>query len=124
MGYARFTDEGPRAGGPILGFVAVLAVTGLSLVATSDGFLAEPQARAVSAIVYSPAIDPVEVFVADETGSNIPIDLTETSSVEAGVPLDESSLCDVDACASKYQSFMASDCTFQPFDGPRRICAY
>jgi 1A family penicillin-binding protein len=30
--------------------------------------------------------------------------------------------CDVAACAAKYSSFRASDCTYQPFDGPRRVC--
>jgi hypothetical protein len=30
--------------------------------------------------------------------------------------------CDVDACASAYASFRASDCTWQPYDGPRRLC--
>jgi hypothetical protein len=30
--------------------------------------------------------------------------------------------CDVQACAQRYRSFDASDCTFQPFDGPRRLC--
>jgi BA14K-like protein len=30
--------------------------------------------------------------------------------------------CDVQACSSAYQSFRASDCTYQPFEGPRRIC--
>jgi BA14K-like protein len=30
--------------------------------------------------------------------------------------------CDVQACASAYKSFRASDCTYQPFDGPRRFC--
>jgi BA14K-like protein len=31
--------------------------------------------------------------------------------------------CDVQACASTYKSFRASDCTYQPFDGPRRVCS-
>jgi hypothetical protein len=31
--------------------------------------------------------------------------------------------CDVQACASAYKSFRASDCTYQPFDGPRRVCS-
>lgn len=26
------------------------------------------------------------------------------------------------ACAASYNSFRAADCTYQPFDGPRRIC--
>ena len=30
--------------------------------------------------------------------------------------------CDVQACGSAYRSFRASDCTYQPFDGPRRVC--
>jgi hypothetical protein len=30
--------------------------------------------------------------------------------------------CDVQACGSAYKSFRASDCTYQPFDGPRRVC--
>jgi hypothetical protein len=30
--------------------------------------------------------------------------------------------CNVDACTAAYRSFTASDCTYQPFDGPRRLC--
>jgi len=30
--------------------------------------------------------------------------------------------CDVQACSSAYRSFRASDCTYQPFEGPRRAC--
>jgi len=30
--------------------------------------------------------------------------------------------CDVQACGSTYKSFRASDCTYQPFGGPRRVC--
>jgi hypothetical protein len=33
-----------------------------------------------------------------------------------------SNRCDVQACASSYKSFRASDCTYQPLDGPRRVC--
>ena len=33
-----------------------------------------------------------------------------------------SNRCDVQACASAYRSFRESDCTYQPFDGPRRFC--
>lgn len=31
-------------------------------------------------------------------------------------------LCDVPACAAHYRSFNATDCTYQPYDGPRRLC--
>jgi hypothetical protein len=30
--------------------------------------------------------------------------------------------CDVDACGRAYASFRASDCTYQPFFGERRVC--
>jgi hypothetical protein len=30
--------------------------------------------------------------------------------------------CDVQGCASAYQSFRPSDCTYQPMEGPRKIC--
>jgi hypothetical protein len=30
--------------------------------------------------------------------------------------------CNVQVCASAYASFRASDCTYQPYDGPRRAC--
>lgn len=30
--------------------------------------------------------------------------------------------CNVSACAAAYGSFSAADCTYQPFDGPRRLC--
>lgn len=31
--------------------------------------------------------------------------------------------CNVDACAAAYHSFRASDCTYLPSGGPRRLCA-
>lgn len=30
--------------------------------------------------------------------------------------------CNVGACASRYRSFRAYDCSFQPYRGPRRLC--
>ncbi len=30
--------------------------------------------------------------------------------------------CDIAACGAAYHSFRAIDCTWQPFDGPRRFC--
>jgi hypothetical protein len=31
--------------------------------------------------------------------------------------------CDVAACSRAYRSFRESDCTYQPYSGPRRLCA-
>ena len=30
--------------------------------------------------------------------------------------------CNVNACTAAYHSFRASDCTYQPSNGPRRLC--
>jgi len=30
--------------------------------------------------------------------------------------------CNVDACTAAYRSFTSSDCTYQPSNGPRRVC--
>jgi hypothetical protein len=30
--------------------------------------------------------------------------------------------CNIDACAAAYRSFRTSDCTYQPTNGPRRLC--
>lgn len=31
-------------------------------------------------------------------------------------------ICHVEACKAAYRSFTASDCTYQPIGGPRRLC--
>jgi penicillin-binding protein 1A len=38
-------------------------------------------------------------------------------------PVTASSQCDQAACAARYNSFRTSDCTYQPYSGPRRLCA-
>ena len=30
--------------------------------------------------------------------------------------------CDIEACMRSYRSFRAADCTYQPYEGPRRAC--
>jgi BA14K-like protein len=53
---------------------------------------------------------------ADEPGDSA---AASVASTPAAIP---SNRCDVQACASAYQSFRASDCSYQPFEGPRRLC--
>ncbi len=58
-------------------------------------------------------------------------DVTTIMNPEPGVsppsnsPSQASSpaICNVSACAAAFRSFTASDCTYQPTDGPRRLCA-
>jgi len=43
----------------------------------------------------------------------------------AGTPRTDAraqATCNIAACSNAYVSFNASDCTYQPVDGPRRIC--
>jgi hypothetical protein len=48
----------------------------------------------------------------ETTGSTIPI--APAPSGARG--------CNIDACSQRYSSFRSSDCTYQPFGGPRRTC--
>jgi hypothetical protein len=57
-----------------------------------------------------------------------PNDKTAAQSAIAAAPAIEpvaqqtAGRCDVQTCTSAYSSFRASDCTYQPFSGPRRVC--
>ena len=44
----------------------------------------------------------------------------QQAPIAAAAP--EQPKCDVAACSAAYHSFRALDCTWQPFDGPRRFC--
>ena len=64
---------------------------------------------------------------ADDSGK--PADNGQNAQAYAAPPQNEpdqaaasNNRCDVQACASAYKSFRASDCTYQPFGGPRRVC--
>jgi len=51
------------------------------------------------------------------------VDHQQASAVQPEVS-KANNRCDIQACASTYRSFRASDCTYQPFDGgERRLCA-
>jgi BA14K-like protein len=67
---------------------------------------------------------------ADDSASASPPDNAQNAQAYAPPPKqnapDEAAAsnnrCDVQACASAYKSFRASDCTYQPYGGPRRVC--
>jgi len=53
----------------------------------------------------------------------------EAITSTASVPPEEISTspvadapCDIQACTASYRSFRSSDCTYQPYDGPRQVC--
>jgi 1A family penicillin-binding protein len=41
---------------------------------------------------------------------------------DSQVAADPNASCNIEACSAAYDSFRASDCTYQPYDGPRRLC--
>ncbi len=49
---------------------------------------------------------------------------TPAGPAPAATPVTQPSgpQCDVSACAAAYRSFTVEDCTYQPFEGPRRLC--
>lgn len=47
-----------------------------------------------------------------------PAETAQADAQQASAP----NACNVQACSSAYRSFRASDCTYQPYDGPRRLC--
>jgi penicillin-binding protein 1A len=60
---------------------------------------------------------------ATEDAGNPPSQSSEDQSALPGSSADSApSWCNVKACNSNYHSFRASDCTYQPWSGPRRIC--
>jgi hypothetical protein len=76
-------------------------------------------AVATPAPSYAPLAVPNSPFAPD--GSPLaptpPAAVPAAKAAEAAPPK-----CDVDACADAYRSFQASDCTYQPIGGPRRLC--
>ncbi|MBS0247511.1 MAG: BA14K family protein [Proteobacteria bacterium] len=48
--------------------------------------------------------------------------MPQPAIVEAPVAATEPPKCDIAACERAYRSFTPSDCTYQPSDGPRRLC--
>lgn len=131
--HALYQDEGPRLGaGLVLSFVAVVLATILAFVTLDDEFTGSAQAArmfvpqtpvAVAERTARPApvgrLIPPEAFAALPNQSTA-VDEMQTASVEAESAANLS--CNVAACSQSYRSFRASDCTFQPFEGPRRLC--
>jgi hypothetical protein len=60
-----------------------------------------------------------ETSAKDESRASAPA-ANEPSS--APVAQATANRCAIQACAAAYSSFRASDCTYQPFSGPRRVC--
>jgi hypothetical protein len=80
----------------------------------SPAVTANPAPRAAGAAA---ATGPATAVVTPGAVEPTPAPIIAAEPVAAAQPQ-----CDVNACASAYRSFTASDCTYQPFEGPRRLC--
>lgn len=78
----------------------------------------EPPKPAVVEIKPEPAPQPVAV-VAPPAAPEPPPPIVVPEPVAAAPPPPK---CDIAACEASYFTFTASDCTYQPSDGPRRLC--
>jgi membrane peptidoglycan carboxypeptidase len=56
----------------------------------------------------------------DEPSGRTLMDLIQSSTGADDAPAFAQ--CNIQQCAASYRSFRASDCTFQPYRGPRRLC--
>jgi len=72
--------------------------------------LDEPQAK--------PAPEPAPV----QTAKAEPAPAAQPGSNVTPVSIASGNACDVSACSRAYRSFRESDCTYQPFSGPRQVC--
>jgi hypothetical protein len=78
---------------------------------------APPQKSEVAATPAKPA-----TAAAQPASAEHPAAQAVSQQAVQGVSQQVSGHCDIQACASAYRSFRASDCTYQPYDGPRRAC--
>ena len=120
-----FGESGPSVDASIVvGFLVVLVISIGSFiwVADIDGGYSRKHVR-----VYQ------QTYTAEQTGEDSagasqaraldPESRTSAVSTAAEAGAEPTNpQCDIDACAKAYRSFRVSDCTFQPFEGPRRLC--
>lgn len=77
---------------------------------------AAPKPVETPAAAPAPVAAPAPAVAAPEPA---PLVAPEPVPAVAAAPAPQ---CDVTACERAYRSFTASDCTYQPSDGPRRLC--
>ena len=67
------------------------------------------------------AVAAVDATAQGQQGAATSPSIMAPEPTAAQTPADQPK-CDVAACSAAYHSFRASDCSWQPFDGPRRFC--
>ena len=116
MSYSSSFGDRPRGGvGAIFALIIVIAVTLVAFHVTAAGvFEEQPTVR----IHVGSQLSASRPNFAD----NRQVDETPTLSVVTPEPQAAIPACNYHACADAYRSFNPTDCSFQPYDGPRRQC--
>jgi hypothetical protein len=104
---------------PFIAYAAILIAALFSVALEWDALVEHPPAarRTVQAVSPASPFSPQVTTDAIAPQSPPPAQPVQPAAVEAPAVN-----CNVDACAGAYRSFRASDCTWQPNEGPRRLC--
>lgn len=115
-GFGKYDRDGPSLDGSVLvGFILVVMASFGAFVWVND---VQDRYTGDPVRVYQPeAEDGEEGSAADEVD-----EVTTASVVSTEAAASETPQCDVNACTKAYRSFRVSDCTFQPYNGPRKLC--
>jgi hypothetical protein len=92
---------------------ATLKPAATSPVPATTASVSAPTKAGTTAASGAPAVSRNEAAQAQASATES-ADQPETTAAAAH--------CNVSVCAASYQSFRASDCTYQPYGGPRRVC--
>lgn len=84
----------------------------------------EQQAAAQSTAAATPLQRPAATVTHEDDARQQAAGATNVShqAVQQTAAAPSGNRCDIQACADAYKSFRASDCTYQSFEGPRRVC--
>jgi type IV secretory pathway VirB10-like protein len=98
--------------------------------------IAPPAPAQPKANIGAPGLSPSQSAATQNTTQNpapnsnqsaSPVPVSSAAAVQAtadvpGAPAEPQARCNVSACTAAYRSFMPADCTYQPSNGPRRLC--
>lgn len=91
--------------------------------------LIEPIRHAAPAIPAQPSpAQPARPDVVQQPAAPKPVEVpqqtvSQSPDADQALPPQAAPSCNVQACEAAYQSFRAVDCTYQPLNGPRRLCS-
>jgi len=83
---------------------------------------AAPQSNAqATAVAAQLSVTPAAVAVAPAVTQSAPAKPAQVATVQPAA-MQTPNRCDVAGCSAAYQSFRAADCSYQPMEGPRKVC--